>query len=188
MKLGEDGKKSRSMQNRALVLGALLLVAGGIAAAVVFVGTQEGKPLAKEHPGKVVDVSKVPKSIKLSTDAATLAKNFIATNVVRKNLADGYKLVGPDLKEGLTRKEWMSGNIPIVPYPAEVIDEIPIQVIYSHPREAVLRVFLLPKKGAKIRAGTFWLKLEKFGTGKDAHWLVNGWTPYLPTTVPNGRS
>jgi len=180
--------KSRSLQNRAVLIGALLLVAGGIAAAVVFVGRDSGKPLAKEHSGKVVDVSKVPKSVKLSSEAATIVKRFIATNVVREHLADGYKLVGPDLKEGMTLKEWLTGNIPVVPYPAEVIDKIPIQVIYSYPKEAVLRVFLLPKRGKTIRGGTFWLKLERVGKGTKAHWLVNGWTPYAATLVPNNRT
>jgi hypothetical protein len=180
--------KNRGTQTRLVWVGLLVLVAGGIAAIVTFVGGSNSGTngtLPAPHNGNPVNVSKVPKHVKFSEEQAKLAQKFIATNVVRKNLAQGYQIVGPDLKEGLTLKQWLTGSIPVVPYPADALGKIPIQIIYSYPREAVLRVFLLPKAGSnQTQGGAFWLKLDRYGTGAKAHWLVNGWTPYASTEVP----
>ena len=179
--------QSRRLHNRALMLGVLVLVAGGIAAIVAFVGSSTDKPLNPQTRNvSPTDVSKVPKKVKLSESAAKVAQRFLATNVIRENLADGYKLVGPDLKEGMTLEEWLTGNIPVVPYPGDVIGQVPIQVLYSYPREAVLRVFLLPKKGVKMSGGSFYLTLKLYGQGEKARWLVDGWVPYASTPVPSG--
>jgi hypothetical protein len=184
--------KNRSTHTRLLMVGLLVLVAGGIAAIVTFVGGSNSGTngtLPNPHNGTPVNVSKTPKKVKFSEEEAKLAQRFIATNVVRKNLAEGYQIVGPDLKEGLTLKEWLTGSIPVVPYPADAIGKIPIQIIYSYPREAVLRVFLLPKAGSnQAQGGAFWLKLQRFGSGDKAHWLVNGWTPYSSTEVPGANA
>jgi hypothetical protein len=181
--------QNHRIQNRILANAALVLVAGGIAAAVAFAGSSSGKPLANPHPGKPTDVSKVPKKIKVDQSALKVARKFLATNVVRKNLKEGYKLVGPNLKEGLTLKEWLTGNIPVVPYQADAIDVVPIQIVYSYPKEAQLRVYLLPKKGLKTRSGAFYLTLKKVGAGSQAHWLVDGWVPYGTPKLPSaGRS
>ena len=186
------GLKNRSSQSKLLMVGLLVLVAGGIAAIVTLVGGSSSGTngaLPAPHNGNPVNVSKVPKKVKFSEEEAKLAQKFIATNVVRKNLAEGYQIVGPDLKEGLTLKEWLTGSIPVVPYPADALGKIPIQIIYSYPREAVLRVFLLPKAGSNQKTtGAFWLKLERYGNGDKAHWLVNGWTPYASTEVPGALS
>ncbi len=182
--------QSRRLQNRVLMVGALILVAGGIAAIITFVGSENPKPLKSTlRDERPTDVSKIPKTVKLDQQAARVIQKFLATNVVRENLADGYDLVGPELKEGLSLKEWLTGNIPVVPYDGDVIDKVPIQVIYSHPREALLRVFMLPKKGTKISGGAFYLTVKLYGSGAKAHWLVDGWVPYGTTKVPSaGRN
>ena len=45
----------------------------------------------------------------------------------------------------------MTGQIAVVPYPADAIDVAPFKIDYSYPREALLEVMLLPKATAKIR-------------------------------------
>jgi hypothetical protein len=177
--------KSRRAQNRLLAVGVLVLIAGGIAAAVVFIGSDTGTKIPETYSSKPPkDVSQIPKKVKLEKAAADIAQKFLATNVVRRNLSQGYKLVGPDLKEGLTLKQWLTGNIPVVPYPGDVIDKVPIQVIYSYPREAMLRVFMLPKKGVQIPGGAFYLGLKLYGKGHSRHWLVNSWVPYASPKIP----
>ncbi len=172
------------------MLGALVFVAGGIAAIVAFVGSSTPRPLHERFIDQPpTDVSKVPKSVRLSETAAKVAQRFLATNVIREHLADGYKLVGPDLKEGMTLREWLTGNIPVVPYPGDVIGKVPIQILYSYPREAVLKVYLLPKKGLHIKGGSFYLTLRLYGHGEKARWLVDGWVPYAQIAIPSaGRN
>ena len=182
--------QARRLQNRALMAGTLILVAGGIAAIIAFVGSETPKPLDSNTRAEApTDVSKIPKTVKLSQEAANIAQKFLATNVVREHLADGYKLVGPELKEGLTLKEWLDREHPGRALAGDVIDKVPIQVIYSYPKEAVLRVFMLPKKGTHAAGGAFYLTLKLYGTGANAHWLVDGWVPYGTKPVPSaGRN
>ena len=136
----------------------------------------------------VKDVSKVPKSVKLDPAVKTLARDFIETAVARKNLAHAYTLVGQDIKQGQTLKQWMTGNIAVVPYPADAIDVAPFRIDYAYPREALIEVMLLPKAKAKIRATDFYLGVKKIGTGAKAHWVVTSWVPHVSPMVPSDNA
>ncbi len=115
----------------------------------------------------------------------TLARDFIETAVARKNLRHAYTLVGPEIRNGQTLKQWMTGNIAVVPYPADAIDVAPFKIDYSYPREALLEVMLLPKATAKIRPTDFFLGTKKVGTGPNAHWVVTSWVPHVSPMVPS---
>jgi hypothetical protein len=45
-----------------------------------------------------------------SREISTLIDRFVNDLVLRRNLADGWTISGPDERGALTRKEWMSGN------------------------------------------------------------------------------
>jgi len=45
-----------------------------------------------------------------SREVSTLVNRFVNDLVLRRNLADGWTISGPDERGALTRKEWMSGN------------------------------------------------------------------------------
>jgi hypothetical protein len=45
-----------------------------------------------------------------SREVSTLVNRFVNDLVLRRNLADGWAISGPDERGALTRKEWMSGN------------------------------------------------------------------------------
>jgi hypothetical protein len=194
---------SRKWQQYAFFAALLILVGGVIAAIVSFVGTNTGDKIKPQYSSKPpVDVSKVAKKVKLDPEAQKVARDFIATAVVRKNLAKAYSIVGPDIKENLTLKQWLTGDIPVVPYPADAIEAVPIQVVFSYrnvqacsetspkgtPACAMLQVYMLPKRGANVRAQSFYLGLIEVGKGKQAHWVVNSWVPRGAAMLPNGRS
>ena len=123
--------------------------------------------------------------MKLDPAVKTLARDFILTAVARKNLRHAYTLVGPEIKQGQTLKQWMTGNIAVVPYPADAIDVAPFRIDYSYPREALIEVMLLPKAKAKIRATDFYLGVKKVGKGSNAHWVVTSWVPHVSPMVPS---
>jgi hypothetical protein len=194
---------SRKWQRYLFVFSLLVLIAGVTFAIVKFVGTNTGKAIAPHYSSKPAkDVSKVAKKVKLDPEAQRVARDFIATAVVRKNLAKAYTIVGPDIKEDLTLKQWMSGDIPVVPYPGDAIQAVPIQIIFAYrdkqacsqtspagtPACALLQVFLLPKRGAHVRAQAFYLGLIETGKGVHRHWVVNSWVPRGAAMLPNGRS
>ncbi len=92
-----------------------------------------------------------------------MAQEFILTAVARKNLKQAYELAGPQIRQGQTLKEWMTGNIAVVPYPVEELDLAPMKVDYSYKNEALIQVALLPKKGSKVKGQLFAMQLNKVG-------------------------
>jgi hypothetical protein len=180
----KSGRRKTPFWQRALPWVAGLLVVGGIAAAVqawVIHPTKKAEVFTK---APVVDVSKTPKTVTLSPEVKALARDFIRTAVARKDLRHAYTLVGPEITQGQTLKQWLTGNISVVPYPADAIDVAPFRIDYSYPREALLEVMLLPKAKAKIRATDFYLGMKKVGTGANAHWIVTSWVPHVSPMIP----
>jgi hypothetical protein len=120
----------------------------------------------------------------LPQEARRVAVRFIQTAVARENLEEAWTLVGPNLRGGLTRKEWLTGNNPVVPYPIDQLDIAPYKVDESYERSALLEVALLPRKGAGVRAQVFFLGLVKLGAGKNARWVVDNWVPRAAAVTP----
>jgi len=100
---------------------------------------------------------------------------FIRTGVARENPARSWDLAAPSLKEGVTRKDWNRGDLPVVPYPAlhKGLGEWDY-VEYSYKNSVGLEVFLFPKPGSGYSALTADVELVK---GRDGRWLVDYWMP-----------
>ncbi|HET6601768.1 MAG TPA: hypothetical protein VFG57_07350 [Gaiella sp.] len=120
----------------------------------------------------------------LAEDARRVAVRFIQTAVARENLDEAWTLVGPNLRGGLTKKRWTSGENPVVPYPVDKLDVAPYKVDASYTRSALLEVALLPRKGAGVRAQVFFLELKKLGSGPASRWVVDNWVPRAAAVVP----
>ena len=109
---------------------------------------------------------------------------FIATAPARKNLAASWALTHPRLKQGLTRQDWLGGNIPVVPYPAVNIALSPVKIDYAYADRAMVQVALTPKKGQGYQPQIFYVGVRKVGTGANARWLVDTWVPRHQPPVP----
>ena len=164
-------------------ISVLILVAGGVAFTIAHFGTNTAKPLtssgAPQGPVQVVKpnvTAPVPKAAKL------VAGKFILTAVQRKHLDQAWKLVTPSIRQGLTHKQWMSGNIAVVPWLGR-IGVTPLKVDYSYAREVEFTVAILPAKGEKTQGDYFVIVLKKVGSGKDARWLVDQWVPRDPNPI-----
>jgi hypothetical protein len=130
------------------------------------------------------DRSKVPKTAKLEPEARRVAREFVQTAVARKNLRAAYPLAGPMIRQGQTLKEWMTGNIAVVPYPVDAVEFAPMKIDYSYPREAQIEVALLPRDNAKgVKSQLFIAVLVKNKQGK---WQVNSWVPRSSAMIPSG--
>ncbi len=125
------------------------------------------------------------KSVPLEGAAKDVARLFIKSAVARTNLAAAWKIAGPNLRGGLTYREWLTGNIPVVPYPLTSLAVAPFKIDYSYRDRALIEVALLPKTGAKIKAQTFYLELKRIaGSGGKRRWVVDNWLPRGSTLVP----
>jgi hypothetical protein len=113
-----------------------------------------------------------------STDALKVARTFLETAVLRKNLAAAYALVGPNLKGGLSLAQWRTGNIPVQPFPSSNAKTARLIIESSHKNALLLGVVLAPLHGPKSQAVAFYLGLDRVGQ----KWLVNYWLP-----LPSGK-
>jgi hypothetical protein len=164
-----------------------LLRYGGLAAAVgvaVFVGIRyanTGTKLAKPSGGPVQTVPPAPKTVPLSQSAANqvraIAEHFIQTAVYRRHLDEAWALAAPAMREGMTLREWRTGNIPVVPYPASDVAEVKWRVSYSFPRLVGMKVALVPKAHAKHTGLVASLEMQAVGRGAHKRWLVDAWVP-----------
>lgn len=118
-----------------------------------------------------------------SATAFKVARTFLETAVLRKNLDVSYRIVGPDLKGGMSLAQWRKGSIPVQPFPAINAKTAQFVVLTSSKNELRLSVGpLVARKGSGIRPLAFYLNVERLG-GK---WLVNYFLPdYHPGVRPN---
>ena len=126
--------------------------------------------------------------IPLSDDARQVAETWILGAVTRNDLAGTFALTDPDIRGSMSREEWESGEIPVVPYPVGELDPSHWQVRYSLANEALLEIRLLPAStAATVAAVTFILGLKRVGTGSTRRWVVNYWSPKYRAEVPLTR-
>jgi hypothetical protein len=160
----------------------VLVVGAGIALLLVKYSNTGHSSQAPLTNKPAVDVSKVPKTIKLEPAATRVAREFIRTAVARQHLDRAYKLVTEEIRQGQSLKSWMTGNIAVVPYPVYAIKYAPMKIDFSYPKEAQIEVALLPKAGTKVRSQLFLMDLVK----RHGKWLVNLWSPRSSPPVPSG--
>ena len=190
MTLSADSKPSflasRRGRRTIFAVSLLILVAGVAAATIVFFGNT-GTSLESAKSNEPASIFTQRKQIPLEKDARRVAGRFILTAVARKSLGESYDLTHPELRQGLSRTEWLTGNIPVTYYPADQLETATFKVDESYPKEAILEVALLPKKNVKIEPQIFYIGLKKVGAGSASAWKVNYWIARVPLQIPNAR-
>jgi hypothetical protein len=172
---------SPRVQRRLLWLSALVLAAG-IAAVLIVFFRDTGSSLATPKTNEPVDIVKPTKQVPLEKEARQVAGRFILTAVLREHLDEAWKLAGPAMKQGISYKQWLTGNIPVVPYTYK-LDLAPLKIDTSTKNHALLEVALLAKN-KKLRPQFFFIELDKIGKGAKAHWVVSAWVPRGRPAVP----
>lgn len=171
--------RTRKGQNRLFVVGGLVLVVGIVAvSASLFRNTA---------PDVDVAASTLPASIEqpqqrapLDPDARTTAVAFIRAGVTRADVAEAWRLSTSELRSGLSKKQWLAGQVPIVPFPLDLSQKLEFKVDESYTDKALLSLFLPPTKGAGVKPTYFKITLVKVGEGASAQWRVSYWAPYDP--------
>lgn len=163
--------------NRALpwIAGVVLL-----AGVLVFWQVRAGPDETEERFG--TGQAKAPlaqRAVRLEPQAQRVAVEFIKTAVVRKNLRRAWAISGPRIRQDLTLQEWMTGEIPVIPYPADV-EATPVKIDWSNPGDAGLEVILYPRRGSKDEPQVFFIGVKKL----DGRWVVDYWAPYEQTVIP----
>jgi hypothetical protein len=161
----------------------LVLLAGIVAVLVTVVPNSNPKRDLSKTENPVVVSRKAPNKVPLAREARLVAGKFILTAVQREGLAEAWKISGPQIRQDLTYQEWLTGNIPVVPYPAK-IKVTPMKVDYSFKNHALLEVALIPVKAAEAKIEYFWLELKRVNAGQTSRWLVWSWVPRYAPPIP----
>jgi hypothetical protein len=171
-------------QRRLMWLSAGVLLLGLIVFLIAFLG--RGSP-GIQSPLSTVAAQHQQKQVKAPPDprAFKVARRFMETAVLRKNLDSAYPLVNQEIKGGMSKKQWDTGNIAVQPYPANNAKTAGFQVIWSYKTQMMLLVDLVARKGSQVRPHLpFWLGLERAGNKPSGRWLVNYWVPDWSPPVP----
>ncbi len=102
-------------------------------------------------------------------------REFIKSAVAREDVSRSWDVAGPSLRQGLTRKQWNGGQLPVVPFPAADRGLGTWSLVqYSYTNAVGLEVFLFPKPGSGYSAVTADVELVRT---KDGEWKVDYWLP-----------
>ncbi|MGZ8694836.1 MAG: hypothetical protein ACXWYS_05295 [Gaiellaceae bacterium] len=171
-------------RRRITYLGGMLGVVGIIATLVVVLPDDNGDNLPEAREGKPTLVEPAPKPVKLARADAKAARaaaaKFVATAVLRRNIEESWELTAPVLKAGYTRATWKRGEIPVVPFPADDLDEVRWRLDYSITNHVGLQVAMLPLANSRTKALLFEMELVRAGPASNRRWLVDYWAPLGP--------
>jgi hypothetical protein len=138
-------------------------------------------PTAEEElrPGEV-EVYEPPKAVRLTPrmrrEVDATVDEFVRTAVLRRDLTRSWRLAAPDLRAGSSRAEWMRGDLPVFPYPADP-ERTQWELEYADEVEVALNVTLVPRRGVKERPEVFGVSLEPARGAAGRRWLVTAWLP-----------
>lgn len=175
---------SRRAKQVAPWAAGLVLLAGIVVAIVAFVPNKNAAPQTLDKSANPPAQAPKPKTVPLGKDTTAVARQFLKTAVARQDLDAAWRISGPNIRGGLTHKEWMTGNIPVIPYPLKSLAVARFKVDWSHANEAALEVALLPKDNAKVKAQIFFIRLDRVGQEGNKHWIVESWVPRSAPLVP----
>jgi hypothetical protein len=126
---------------------------------------EPGNAEPKKAPFTKADQAKVRKVL----------REFVLTAVDRQDVGRSWDISAPSLRQGLTKKQWTKGDLPVVPYPAANRGLGRWSFVeYSYKNTVGLEVFLFPKPGSGWSAMTADVELVK---GHDGNWRVDYWMP-----------
>src|SRR3954447_1912123 len=93
--------------------------------------------------------------------------SFVVNAVERHNLAAAYNLVTPTLRGGMSRSAWMTGQIPVQPYPGREthIGQTGWTPIYVSGDSVGLHLILHPRKDAKVGPAAFTVVVRNTAQG-----------------------
>jgi hypothetical protein len=169
---------TRRRRRRLAWLAAIVGVAAGVASLVVIIGNT-GKNLGGPITSKPPQVYHQPATVALGPsdkrEVVQITRHFVDTAVARVHLGDSYLLVGPSLREGMSRKSWLTGTIPVIPFPVARI--LAMRQLYSFQDDVAFDVILIGRRGSVPAGKTFIIELKRLGPGGHKHWLVESWVP-----------
>ena len=177
-----SAERRRQIRDRvALGVAALLLVVGLV---VFFQSRTDSGPAPTQSaapPVQTASASNLKKGGTLEPDVRRVAARFLETAVGRTQLADAWDLATPELRSGVSRAEWLTGALPVPPFPVKDLQTTGFDVVESGPNKVLLQVLLVPKAGTEYVPTRYDMTIER--ASAKAPWKVSYCNPYAPPGV-----
>ncbi len=168
-------------RRRLVALIVVGVVAAGVSAAIILLprgqkpdrGPTSPPPRAARtasHPASHSSRLSASDEVRLRSTIAL----FVSASVARHHPERSWSIVHPVLREGLTRRQWATGNIPVVPYPAVGVDLLRLESMVHE--TALVEVLLEPAPTSHLVRKTFQIELRR-RPGPPHRWLVSSWVP-----------
>jgi hypothetical protein len=129
------------------IAGAVVLTVALLIAFVRNTGHSTATPINENghaqvyHPPKTVKATAEQKAAAIST-----LTRFVRSAVIRRDLASSWPLATAHLKTGTSDADWLSGNLPVVPYPAAGFRTVGFTLKYEYKGILGYDALLLPNK------------------------------------------
>jgi hypothetical protein len=104
---------------------------------------------------------------------------FVNHAVKRENPAAAYDVVAPELRAGMSRKEWAKGDIPVYPFPAQGRTFHGWNILYVTRGEVGAELQLMPRPHSEVGPIIFHVYLRPV----HGRWLVDSFMP-VATLAP----
>jgi len=165
-------------------ISVIVLIAGF----VVYVSSRNGVKLA-DSPGSPLastpsQTALYGKPIAVPPKAVATARKFIQTAVLRTDVAAAWPLVTPKVRGGLTRAQWNTGTIPVVPYPSEKFGGAKFKIDRSRQRDILIEVLLSSHKLGVAPIDDFIELVPRGGRWLVQDFVPRGVNPPVPAAQP----
>jgi hypothetical protein len=156
--------------------GAVVLLPRGERETVSAATTPDWAPVREEHPVRLAPADR--RAIN-----ATIGR-FVRDAVGRRDLASAWELAGPAMRSQQSRAEWLSGNIPVFPYPAGQLGLDAWKPLYSFRDRVGFDVLVQPRPAARVGAIALSVEVRRSRRG----WLVDQIYPVASWNAPDEQN
>jgi hypothetical protein len=104
-------------------------------------------PIDLSKPATII---RTPKTVRQTPQALAAARStldrFVRSAFIRRDLAASWPLATAHMKIGTSHADWLAGNLPVVPYPANAFRTFGLTPKYSYRNVLGYDVLVLPKE------------------------------------------
>lgn len=155
----------------AAVAGVVILDPGGVDPPRE--SAPEPSPPAAQQPQQPLEPLRLTRESRRELDSTV--RRFVATAVARRDLDEAWRLASPEMRAGVSRRDWNRGDLPVLPYPADAVGAVDWSVGYVEADAVVVDVMIQPKRGSGERVQVYSVQLSQ---ARDrGRWLVDSWIP-----------
>jgi len=129
------------------IAGLVVLVVASLIVFVPNTGHSYATPINAHGKAQVYAP---PKTVKATAEqkaaALSMLSRFVRSAFIRRDLASSWPLATLHMKSSTSHADWLSGNLPVVPYPAAAFRTAGYELKYSYRGILGYDVLVLPKQ------------------------------------------